>query len=227
MDVANAKRIGSRERHNEEKKELITRLKAEGRSQDIASALITFDKGFVPSESSLLAYVEKQDLLEYLIDMQIAQQFAEDNRSLMADIICTAMGWTPCSRWETVHNYIDISNQILRKGSISLRQGERALIPVSMKDGALIVKGKGNPDYNYSGPHGAGRLLSRTEAKRSISLKDFEESMKGIYTTSVSEDTLDESAFAYKRLEDILPSLEPTAEIEKRLVPVYNFKAGE
>ena len=96
-----------------------------------------------------------------------------------------------------------------------------------MKDGALIVTGKGNPDYNYSGPHGAGRLLSRTEAKRSISLKDFEESMKGIYTTSVSEDTLDESAFAYKRLEDILPSLEPTAEIEKRLVPVYNFKAGE
>lgn len=227
MDVANAKRIGSRERHNEEKKELITRLKAEGRSQDIASALITFDKGFVPSESSLLAYVEKQDLLEYLIDMQIAQQFAEDNRSLMADIICTAMGWTPCSRWETVHNYIDISNQILRKGSISLRQGERALIPVSMKDGALIVKGKGNPDYNYSGPHGAGRLLSRTEAKRNISLKDFEESMKGIYTTSVSEDTLDESAFAYKRLEDILPSLEPTAKIDKRLMPVYNFKARE
>ena len=145
----------------------------------------------------------------------------------MANIICTTMNWTPRSQWETVHNYIDTRQGILRKGSISLCQGERALISVSMKDGALIVKGKGNPDYNYSGPHGAGRLLSRTEAKRSISLKDFEESMKGIYTTSVSEDTLDESAFAYKRLEDILPSLEPTAEIEKRLVPVYNFKAGE
>lgn len=227
MDVANAERIGSRERHAEEKKELIVKLKAEGRSKEIASTLVAFDKDFAPSEPSPLAYVEKSNLLRYLDDMKIAQQFAEDNRSLMADIICTAMGWTPCSRWETVHNYIDISNQILRKGSISLRQGERALIPVSMKDGALIVTGKGNLDYNYSGPHGAGRLLSRTEAKRSISLKDFEESMKGIYTTSVSEDTLDESAFAYKRLEDILPSLEPTAEIEKRLVPVYNFKAGE
>ena len=227
MDVANAERIGSKERHDKEKKELITRLKAEGRSQDIASALIAFDQGFVPSESSALAYVEKDNLLRYLNDMKIAQWFAQDNRDLMTNIICAAMNWTPVNHWETVHNYIDIGHGILRKGSISLRQGERALIPISMKDGALIVTGKGNPDYNYSGPHGAGRLLSRTEAKRSISLKDFEESMKGIYTTSVSEDTLDESAFAYKRLEDILPSLEPTAEIEKRLVPVYNFKAGE
>ena len=227
MDVANAERIGSKERHDKEKKELITRLKAEGRSQDIASALIAFDQGFVPSESSALAYVEKDNLLRYLNDMKIAQWFAQDNRNLMTNIICAAMNWTPVNHWETVHNYIDIDHGILRKGSISLRQGERALIPVSMKDGAFIVKGKGNPDYNYSGPHGAGRLLSRTEAKRSISLKDFEESMKGIYTTSVNEDTLDESAFAYKRLEDILPSLEPTAEIEKRLVPVYNFKAGE
>lgn len=227
MDVANAERIGSRERHAEEKKELIVKLKTEGRSKEIASALVAFDKDFAPSEPSPLAYVEKSNLLRYLDDMRIAQQFAKDNRSLMADIICAAMNWTPVNHWETVHNYIDIDHGVLRKGSISLRQGERALIPVSMKDGALIVKGKGNPDYNYSGPHGAGRLLSRTEAKRSISLKDFEESMKGIYTTSVSEDTLDESAFAYKRLEDILPSLEPTAEIEKRLVPVYNFKAGE
>lgn len=227
MDVANAERIGSKERHDKEKKELITRLKAEGRSQEISSALIVFDQGFVPSESLALAYVEKSNLLRYLDDMKIAQQFAEDNRSLMADIICTAMGWTPCSRWETVHNYIDIDHGILRKGSISLCQGERALIPVSMKDGAFIVRGKGNPDYNYSGPHGAGRLLSRGEARRSISLRDFEESMKGIYTTSVNEDTLDESAFAYKRVEDIIPSLESTAEIERRLMPIYNFKAGE
>ena len=227
MDVANAERIGSKERHDIEKKELIARLKAEGRSQEISSALIAFDKGFVSSEPSPLAYVEKSNLLRYLDDMKIAQQFAEDNRNLMADIICTAMSWTPCSRWETVHNYIDIDHGVLRKGSISLRQGERALIPISMKDGALIVTGKGNPNYNYSGPHGAGRLLSRAEARRSISLKDFEESMKGIYTTSVSEETLDESAFAYKKLEDIIPSLEPTARIEKRLMPVYNFKARE
>lgn len=227
MDVANAERIGSRERHAEEKKELIARLKAEGRSQEISSALIAFDKGFVSSEPSPLAYVEKSNLLRYLDDMKIAQQFAEDNRNLMADIICTAMGWTPCNRWETVHNYIDIANGILRKGSISLRQGERALLPISMRDGALIVTGKGNPGYNYSGPHGAGRLLSRAEARRSISLQDFKESMEGIYTTSVSEETLDESAFAYKKLEDILPSLEPTAKIEKRLMPIYNYKARE
>ena len=227
MDVANAERVGSRERHNEEKKELIARLKAEGRSQEISSALVAFDRGFVSSEPSPLAYVEKSNLLRYLDDMKIAQQFAEDNRNLMADIICTAMGWTPCNRWETVHNYIDIANGILRKGSISLRQGERALLPISMRDGALIVTGKGNPDYNYSGPHGAGRLLSRAEARRSISLQDFKESMEGIYTTSVSKETLDESAFAYKKLEDIIPSLEPTAKIEKRLMPVYNFKARE
>lgn len=227
MDVANAERIGSKERHDKEKKELITRLKAEGRSQDIASALIAFDQGFVPSESSALAYVEKDNLLRYLNDMKIAQWFAQDNRSLMSSIICTAMNWIPRNRWETVHNYIDTNQGILRKGSISLCKGERALIPISMKDSAFIVRGKGNPDYNYSGPHGAGRLLSRAEARRSISLEDFEESMKGIYTTSVSEDTLDESAFAYKRVEDIIPSLESTAEIERRLMPIYNFKAGE
>ena len=227
MNVANAGRIGSKERHDKEKKELITKLKAEGRMQEIASAIITFDRDFTPSEPSPLAYVEKDNLLKYLNDMVIAQWFAQDNRSLISSIICTAMNWIPRNRWETVHNYIDTTQGILRKGSISLCQGERALIPVSMKDGALIVKGKGNPDYNYSGPHGAGRLLSRAEARRSISLEDFEESMKGIYTTSVNEDTLDESAFAYKRLEDILPSLESTAEIEKRLMPIYNFKAGE
>lgn len=227
MDVANAERIGSKERHDKEKKELIAKLKAEGRTQDIASALVAFDKGFAPSEPSPLAYVEKDNLLKYLNDMVIAQWFAQDNRSLMANIICTAMNWIPRNRWETVHNYIDTRQGILRKGSISLCQGERALIPLSMKDGAFIVRGKGNPDYNYSGPHGAGRLLSRAEARRSISLEDFEESMKGIYTTSVNEDTLDESAFAYKRVEDIIPSLESTAEIEKRLMPIYNFKARE
>ena len=227
MNVANAGRIGSKERHDKEKKELIAKLKAEGRMQEIASAIVAFDRDFEPSEPSPLAYVEKDNLLKYLNDMVIAQWFAQDNRSLISSIICTAMNWIPRNRWETVHNYIDTTQGILRKGSISLCQGERALIPVSMKDGALIVKGKGNPDYNYSGPHGAGRLLSRAEARRSISLEDFEESMKGIYTTSVNEDTLDESAFAYKRVEDIIPSLESTAEIEKRLMPIYNFKAGE
>ena len=227
MNVANAERIGSKERHDKEKKELIAKLKAEGRMQDIASAIVAFDRDFTPSEPSPLAYVEKDNLLKYLNDMVIAQWFAQDNRNLMSSIICTAMNWIPRNRWETVHNYIDTTQGILRKGSISLCKGERALLPISMKDGAFIVRGKGNPDYNYSGPHGAGRLLSRAEARRSISLEDFEESMKGIYTTSVSEDTLDESAFAYKKLEDIIPSLESTAEIEKRLMPIYNFKSGE
>ena len=227
MNVANAGWIGSKERHEKEKKELIAKLKAEGRMQEIASAIVAFNRDFEPSEPSPLAYVEKDDLLKYLNDMVIAQWFAQDNRNLMANIICTAMNWIPRNRWETVHNYIDTNQGILRKGSISLCKGERALLPISMKDGAFIVRGKGNPDYNYSGPHGAGRLLSRAEARRSISLEDFKESMKGIYTTSVNEDTLDESAFAYKRVEDIIPSLESTAEIEKRLMPIYNFKAGE
>ena len=227
MDVANANRLGSRERHEQEKKDLIANMRAAGRARDIAATLIEFNKRFTPTAPSPLAYVERDDLAYYLNDMKIAQWFAQENRFLMSDIICIAMGWNPVARWETVHNYIDMDEGILRKGAISLRLGEKALIPISMKDGALIVSGKGNPDYNFSGPHGAGRLMGRSEAKSSLSMDECRKEMEGVWTSSVSEDTLDESPMAYKRIDDILPSLEPTADVLKHIVPVYSFKAGE
>lgn len=227
MDVANANRLGSRERHEQEKKDLIANMRAAGRARDIAATLIEFNKRFTPTAPSPLAYVEKDDLAYYLNDMKIAQWFAQENRFLMSDIICIAMGWNPVARWETVHNYIDMDEGILRKGAISLRLGEKALIPISMKDGALIVSGKGNPDYNFSGPHGAGRLMGRSEAKSSLSMDEYRKEMEGVWTSSVSEDTLDESPMAYKRIDDILPSLEPTADVLKHIVPVYSFKASD
>ena len=146
MNVANANRLGSRERHEQEKKDLIANMKATGRAREIAATLIEFNKKFIPTDPSPLAYVEKDDLACYLNDMKLAQWFAEENRYLMSNIICAAMDWEPISCWETIHNYIDMDEGILRKGAISLRKGEKALIPISMKDGALIVLGKGNPD---------------------------------------------------------------------------------
>ena len=226
MDVANANRLGSRERYEQEKKDLIANMKATGRAREIAATLIEFNKKFTPTNPSPLAYVEKDDLACYLNDMKLAQWFAEENRYLMSNIICAAMDWEPISCWETVHNYIDTDEGILRKGAISLHKGEKALIPISMKDGALIVLGKGNPDYNFSGPHGAGRLMGRSEAKSSLSMDEYRKEMEGVWTSSVSEDTLDESPMAYKRIDDILPSLEATAEVLKHIVPVYSFKAN-
>lgn len=227
MEIANSSRLGSLERHNQEKKEIIARMKAAGREREIASTLAEFDRTFVPSEPSPLAYVENDDLLRYLSDMKLAQWFAEENRNLMANIICTAMEWMPLTRWETVHNYIDLENGILRKGAISLLRNEQALIPISMKEGALIVKGKGNPSYNFSGPHGAGRLMGRSEARATLSMEKYRKAMAGIWTTSVSEKTLDESPLAYKGLDDILPSLEPTAEVVKHILSMYSFKAQD
>ena len=182
---------------------------------------------FKISESNDLAYVEGDNYQNYIEDMKLSQKYASLNRELIASLICSHMGWKAIKMWTTMHNYIDLDKSILRKGAISLDKGEKALIPLSMKEGALIVIGKGNPNYNYSGPHGAGRLMSRAMARKAISLEDFEKSMEGIYTTCVNKDTIDESPFAYKRKEDILPMLEDTAEIIKQIKPLYNFKASD
>ena len=143
----------------------------------------------------------------------------------MAGIIIREMGWTIEDSFTTIHNYIDTEAMILRKGSVSAKKGERLLIPINMRDGSLICIGKGNPDWNYSAPHGAGRLMSRSQAKQMVDLKDFQETMKGIYSTSVCESTLDESPFAYKSLNDITENITDTADIIKRIIPVYNYKA--
>lgn len=225
MSLANEGAENSLTRREELIKEMIKTYKEEGRQKEIQKEKKRIIETFRISEPSDLAYIEGQDYLDYLNDMRYAQKFADINRKMIAYIICKEMELVPVESWSTIHNYIDLENLILRKGAISLKKGEKAIIPINMKEGALIVEGKGNKDYNFSGPHGAGRLMSRSEARKTISLEDFKESMEGIYTTSVCEETLDESAFAYKSISDILPNLEPTAKVLKVIKPIYNFKA--
>lgn len=171
--------------------------------------------------------LEKKSLDLYLEDMKIAQDFAWENRESIAKRIIEhlSLSYSEIKCFHTVHNYICMEDMILRKGAISAYAGEMVLIPINMRDGSILAKGKSNSAYNYSAPHGAGRVLSRTEAKTQITLEEFKKSMEGIYSTSVWPDTLDESPFAYKRIEDILPNIGDTVEIMDILKPVYNFKA--
>lgn len=176
-----------------------------------------------------LSYLMGDDLKGYLHDMRITQEFARLNREAMLDVICTEMGIKKryiLDKFCTIHNYIDLNKNILRKGAISLEKDEIAIIPISMAYGSLIVKGKGNPDWNYSGPHGAGRLLSRSDAKNSISMADYKKAMEGIYTTSVNSSTIDESPMAYKNAEEIIRNIAGTAEVINIIKPIYNFKAS-
>ena len=227
MEVANEKRKGSLAERKEKVRNLIDEYKKEGRQKEIESGINHILDTFVISEIDNLVCVEGKDYEDYLHDMDITQKFAELNRNLIARIICEEMGWNVIKKWDTIHNYIDLKRNILRKGAISLENDTTAIIPLSMKDGALIVNGKGNPDYNYSGPHGAGRLMSRNEARKTVTLEDFKESMNGIYTTSVNTDTIDESPFVYKCKEDIIPMIEDTAEVINHINPIYNFKASD
>lgn len=174
-----------------------------------------------------LAWAEG-DLLEgYLHNMAIVQDFAEENRQAMADEIVKAMKLDVEDEFSTVHNYIDLTDRVLRKGAVSAKRGERLVIPLNMRDGCLLCMGKGNPEWNQSAPHGAGRLMSRAEARQRYTLSQYKREMKDVYTTSVSRETLDESPMAYKPMEAILSQIEPTVEVAERLTPVYNFKAGE
>jgi RNA-splicing ligase RtcB len=145
----------------------------------------------------------------------------------MADVILSGMGLTEVDRFTTIHNYIDTDAMILRKGAVSAKYGERLLIPINMRDGSLICVGKGNDDWNQSAPHGAGQLMSRKAAFARLSMDEYETEMSGVYTTSVSIDTLDESPMAYKSIDEIISHISPTAEIIERVLPTYNFKAGE
>lgn len=174
-----------------------------------------------------LAYLEGSLFYDYIHDMQIAQEYAYWNRKAIIDTIVKAMKWNIVDEFETIHNYIDTKNMILRKGSISARDGEKVLIPINMRDGSVIAIGKGNPDYNYSAPHGAGRLLSRSAAKESIGMDAFRESMNGIYTTSVCRSTIDESPMAYKPIDSILSNIQETVNVVAIIKPIYNFKASE
>ena len=159
--------------------------------------------------------------------MKIVQEFAMINRQAMMDEIIKGMGLHVTDSFTTIHNYIDMENMILRKGAVSAQAGERLLIPINMRDGSLICTGKGNPDWNFSAPHGAGRLMSRSEAKQSFTVSEYKKQMQGIYTTSVNSGTLDECPMAYKSMEDIVSCIGDTVEINEVIKPIYNFKAGE
>ena len=159
--------------------------------------------------------------------MKLTQQFAMLNRKAMVDVIMKGMGFTAVEAFTTIHNYIDTDAMILRKGSVSAKAGEKLLIPINMRDGSLICIGKGNEDWNCSAPHGAGRLMSRRAAFGALSMEEFQKEMEGIYTTCVVPDTLDESPMAYKRMDEIVAQIGPTAEIIERIRPVYNFKAAD
>ncbi|MDI3478690.1 MAG: hypothetical protein PWQ59_2215 [Thermoanaerobacterium sp.] len=173
-----------------------------------------------------LAYLEGEDLRKYLYDMDIAQHFAILNRMAIIDTIVEKMRFKVIDRFESVHNYIDIDNMILRKGAVSAQFGQRLIIPINMKDGSLICVGKGNPDWNYSAPHGAGRIMGRRQAKETLSLDEYKYAMAGVYSTSVNEDTIDEAPMAYKPIEEIEANIKDTVEILERIYPVYNFKAN-
>jgi len=171
-----------------------------------------------------LAYLEGKSFDDYIHDMKITQEFADWNRKAIADIIIREMKFKVSEEVTTIHNYIDTKNMILRKGAISAQAGEKLLIPLNMRDGAILAVGKGNKDWNYSAPHGAGRLMSRSDAKDTLTMEKFKEDMKGIFTTSVSTSTLDEAPSAYKPAQEILDNIGDTVEIIDVIKPIYNYK---
>ena len=206
---------------------LIARLKAEGKEKQIQKALKELKnvrRTDIPKE---LAYCEGELFEQYIHDMKIVQEFAMLNRKAMMDEIVKGMKLHVTEQFTTVHNYIDTDNMILRKGAVSAQAGEKLLIPINMRDGSLICIGKGDPDWNCSAPHGAGRLMSRSAARESFTVSEFKKQMNGIYSTSVSSATLDECPMAYKSMSDIASNIGDTVETAEIIRPVYNFKAGE
>lgn len=206
---------------------MINQLKKEGREKDIQTELAKIPTVVVSRD---LSYLEGADVEGYLHDMKICQEFARLNREAMLDVLVEEMGIKKrhiLDKFCTIHNYIDIENGILRKGAISLQNDETAIIPGSMEYGSLIVKGKGNSDWNFSGPHGFGRKLSRSKAKETLKMEEFKDRMKDIYTTCVNTSTIDESPMAYKSPEEIIPNLADTCEIITHISPIYNFKASD
>ena len=216
--------VKQRKQASKSVQDLIAQLKAQGRQKEIQAALKRIPASKVEKN---LAWLEDELLEQYLHDMAIVQRYADINRKTMAANILRASRLTEADSFTTIHNYIDIKNGILRKGAISARAGERILIPINMRDGSLLCTGKGNADWNFSAPHGAGRLLSRRRAKETIALADFEKSMEGIYSSTVGRSTIDEAPMAYKPMDEIIENIQDTVTIDAVLKPVYNFKASD
>lgn len=214
----------------EQRDEIIRTLKAQGRRSEIQAALKELFHQREVKETSMpedLCYLYGKYFEDYLADVEICQQFAKRNREMIAEIILGICGLTAVDAFHTIHNYIDTGEMILRKGAIAAHKGEKVLIPINMRDGSVLAVGKGNPEWNYSAPHGAGRVMSRAGARKSLSLEEYKKEMEGIYTTSVNEDTLDEAPMAYKSLSDIIDVIGESVEVIEVLKPIYNFKASE
>ena len=203
----------------------IAALKAEGRFREIEPTIRRLRREQETAIPRELAYVEGKLFDDYIHDMKIIQHYAALNRKAMVEVILSGLNLSPLEQFTTIHNYIDTDHMILRKGAVAAYAGQKLLIPMNMRDGSLICLGKGNPDWNCSAPHGAGRHMSRKDALRNLSLEEYHREMTGIYTTCVDRGTLDEAPMAYKPMDEILSHIGPTAEILQRITPVYNFKA--
>ena len=207
---------------------MICRLKEEGRQSEIEAQMAVMSrqtKTLVPKD---LAFVSGYLFDDYINDMRIMQHFAMLNRKAMVNTISIGLHLKEeeiVDQFTTIHNYIDTENMILRKGAVSAQQGEKLLIPINMRDGSLICIGKGNEDWNCSAPHGAGRVMSRTQARKGLSMDEFKAEMSGIWSSTVTKGTLDEAPMAYKTMDDIVANIGPTADIVNVIKPIYNFKA--
>lgn len=220
------------EEYQAEKERVITEYRATGRGAEIKPTLEKIKKEFAEKEPDIpadLCYLEGKYRDMYLHDMDICQRYASFSRYLMAKAILNGLFEKEVEDFdcfETVHNYIDMESNIIRKGAVAANKGEKLLIPINMRDGSLICIGKGNEDWNCSAPHGAGRLFSRSQAREKFTIEEYQKSMQGIYSTCVSDNTIDESPMVYKSMDDIVRNVYPTVDIVKVIRPVYNFKAG-
>lgn len=219
-----------KEEYFKKRDEIISTYKAEGRRAEIQNVLKELKKEYTSNEPDVpmdLCWLYGNFMEDYLYDVEICQRFAKRSREKMAEIILERTGMTAKEQFHTIHNYIDVDEMILRKGSIAAHKGEKVLIPINMRDGSIIAMGKGNPEWNYSAPHGAGRVMSRATAKQTVNMDEYREAMKGIYTTSVNENTIDEAPMVYKSLDDIIDVINESVDIIEVIKPVFNFKASE
>lgn len=225
--------ISGKSNFKEDSEKLISEYKSSGREKEINKAMKALKLSYEQNTTKIpkeLSYLTGEHREMYLHDMKLCQEFAVLNRRTIQSIICYYMGWEitkETERFQTIHNYIEHETNIVRKGAISAKTGEKVLIPINMRDGCILGIGKGNEDWNYSAPHGAGRIMSRSKAKEMVSLEEYEKSMSGIFTTSVNVSTIDESPMAYKPIKEIVENIKDAVEIVDIIKPVYNFKASE
>ncbi|MCR5486200.1 MAG: RtcB family protein [Lachnospiraceae bacterium] len=212
------------------REEIIRTYNEQGRNKEIQKVLDGLKarrEQEAPDMSGDLCFLSGQPFEDYLHDVGICQKFAGRNREIMADILLERSGMRGTGAFHTVHNYIDAEEMILRKGAIAAHEGEKVLIPINMRDGSILAVGKGNPEWNYSAPHGAGRVMSRTQAAKTLSMEEYCKTMEGIYTTSINEGTLDEAPMAYKSIGEIMDAVAESVDVVEVIKPVYNFKASD